>query len=286
MNIDHIRTFLEVAATGNFNRAAERLHITQSTVSARVKALEDRLDHTLFIRNRNGVELTAAGQHFQRYAVTVVRAWEQARQEIALPKGFRAIFGMGAQISLWERLVTRWAVWMRKEVSDVALRLEADYSDSLMQQLSGGLLDIGVMYIPRHLPGLVIEKLLEERLVLVSTSPRELTLEWREDYVFVHWGRDFVTEHGKTFPDIGSPAVSVGLGALGLQYLLENGGSGYFPLRVVRPLLAKQRLFLVPEAPTFQRPAYMVYPVNPVDEDLLQLAIGSLRHITALEGED
>ena len=50
VNIEHMRTFLEVAATANFNRAAERLHVSQSTVSARVKALEEQLDRKLFVR--------------------------------------------------------------------------------------------------------------------------------------------------------------------------------------------------------------------------------------------
>ena len=52
MNIENIRTFLEIAATGNFHRASERLHVTQSTVSARIKSLEDQLDRALFVNRR------------------------------------------------------------------------------------------------------------------------------------------------------------------------------------------------------------------------------------------
>ena len=58
MNLEHIRTFLEVAESGNFNRAAESLHVTQSTVSARNKTLEDYFGLPLFKRARSGVELT------------------------------------------------------------------------------------------------------------------------------------------------------------------------------------------------------------------------------------
>ena len=191
MNIEHIKTFLEIAATGNFNRAAERLNVTQSTASARIKTLEDRLDRVLFLRGRNGATLTAAGRRFHRYALSAVRAWEQARQETALPEGYRAYLGLGSQVSLWERLILKWIPWMRQEAPDVALRLEADYSDSLMRRLSEGLLDIGVMYLPRTASGLVIEKLLEERLVLVATSRRSITTGWRDDYVFVDWGTDY-----------------------------------------------------------------------------------------------
>jgi DNA-binding transcriptional LysR family regulator len=266
MNIEHIKTFLEIAATGNFNRAAERLNVTQSTASARIKSLEDRLDRVLFLRGRNGATLTAAGRR-------------------ALPEGYRAYLGLGSQVSLWERLILKWIPWMRQAAPDVALRLEADYSDSLMRQLSDGLLDAGVMYLPRHGPGLVIETLLEERLVLVSSSKRTLSAGWVEDYLYVEWGDDFRAEHSRAFPEMASPAISVGLGALGLQYILENGGSGYFPLRVVRPLLAARRLFRVRQAPEFRRPAYVVYSADPNDGELLQLALTGLRQVAQGERE-
>lgn len=285
VNIEHIKTFLEIAAAGNFNRAAEQLNVTQSTASARVKTLEDQLDRRLFVRGRNGATLTAAGHRFHRYALSVVRAWEQARHETALPEGFRTSLGLGSQVSLWERLVLRWIPWMRREAPDVALRLEADYSDSLMRHLSEGLLDIGVMYRPRTASGLVIEKLLEERLVLVTTSKRTITTGWRDDYVFVDWGPDYRAEHSQAFPDMESPAVSVGLGALGLHYILDNGGSGYFPLRAVRPLLAQRRLFRVRSAPEFRRPAYVVYAADPIDHDLLHRALAGLRQVVEAERE-
>ena len=54
MNLDHIRTFVEVAACGNFHRAAESLHVTQSTVSARIRVLEDHFGLPLFRRGRSG----------------------------------------------------------------------------------------------------------------------------------------------------------------------------------------------------------------------------------------
>ncbi len=285
MNIDHIRSFLEVAATGNFHRAGERLNVTQSTVTARVQALEARLGQPLFTRGRGGVALTNAGRRFHRYAVATVRSWEQGRQETALPDGFRSTIGLGTQVSLWERLVIRWIAWMRETLPDVALRLEADYSPSQMQRLSDGLIDIGVMYLPRHTPGLVSEKLLVEKLVLVSTAPRQATGNWRADYVFIDWGEDFRTEHRQAFPEMETPAVSVGLGAMGLQHILAHGGSGYLPLRTVRPLLKEKRLFRVARAPVFERPAYMVYSADPNDEELLNQALRGLRHIAAQAGD-
>jgi DNA-binding transcriptional LysR family regulator len=168
---------------------------------------------------------------------------------------------------------------MRHNASDIAIHVEADYSPSLMRQLSDGLLDIGVMYNPRQTPGLVIEDLLEETLILVATDQRELTEGWIEDYVFVDWGAEFRRRHSEAFPGMDTPAVSVGLGSLGLEYIRQNGGSGYFPMRVVQPAIDRGELFVVAQAPTMQRPAYMVYPEVARFRETLDLALTGLREI-------
>lgn len=283
MNLDHIWTFLEVADTGSFNRAARNLNVTQSTVSARIKSLEENFGHALLTRGHAGCELTAAGHQLRQYAVGIQRLWQKSHQAVTLRPGFRSVLAIGAQVSLWERLVLDWIAWMREKVPDVALRVEADYSSSQMRQLADGLLDIGVMYQPRHTPGLVVEKLLEENLVLVATDDREVSPGWIEDYVFVDWGDVFLTEHAEAFPQMETAAVAVGLGALGLQYILKYGGSGYFPLRVVQPLIDEGRLYRLAGAPMVRRPAYVVYRTDPADQETQALALDGLRGIAALE---
>jgi len=279
VKIDHIRTFLEISDCGNFNRAAENLHVTQSTVSARVKAMEERFGRVLFKRGHAGVELTSAGQQFREYALNIQRLWRQAQQRISLPENFHHGIGLGLQVSLWNSLILNWIPWMRHNAPDVAIHVEADYSPSLMRQLSDGVLDIGVMYKPRQTPGLVIEDLLEETLILVATEKRDMADDWIRDYVFVDWGAEFRRRHGEVFPNMDTPAISVGLGSLGLEYIRQNGGSGYFPMRVVQAAIERGELFQVAGAPTMQRPAYMVYPEVARYRETLDLALAGLREI-------
>ncbi len=284
MNTESIRTFLEVAGCGNFHRAAEALNVTQSTVSARVKGLEDHFGMPLFRRHRAGVALTAAGQQFRRYALNMQQLWYQAHQAVTLPQGYSNVFALAAQVSLWDRLILPWIPWMREAAPGVAIRVDADYSTSQMRQLADGLIDIGVMYQPRRQAGLRVEMLFEETLVLVATEQRRVTPGWREDYVFVDWGDAFREVHAQAYPAMETPAVSVGLGALGLQHILQQGGSGYFPLRVVGPLIEAGQLFRVEDAVEAQRPAYVVYHDNPADPDLLTLALEGLRAVAQEEG--
>ena len=129
MNLEHIRTFLEIAACGSFNRSAENLNVTQSTISGRVKVMEERFGRPLFTRGHSGVELTSAGHRVRRYAEGIERMWQQAQQEVTLPEGFRTVLALGAQVSLWERLILDWMPKMRRRAPDVALQVQADYSN-------------------------------------------------------------------------------------------------------------------------------------------------------------
>jgi DNA-binding transcriptional LysR family regulator len=137
------------------------------------------------------------------------------------------------------------------------------------------------MYQPRQTPGLTIEDLFEETLILVSTDQRQLTEGWVEDYVYVDWGDVFRMRHAEAYPEMETPAVTVGLGSLGLEYILQNGGSGYFPIRVVQPLIDQGKLFALDNAPSVQRPAYMVYPTTARDPESLELALRGLREIVS-----
>jgi DNA-binding transcriptional LysR family regulator len=154
-----------------------------------------------------------------------------------------------------------------------------------MRHLIEGLLDVGVMYSPQSRPGLHMEKLLEERLVLVSTRRRTVD-EWDEDYVAVDCGPEFRVALGQAFPNLKVPAVSVSLEALGLQHILGYGGSGYFPMRLVRGALAAGRLFQVTGAPEFRRPAYLVYPEDETRDDWFAIALDGLRYVASLESEE
>src|SRR3972149_11760042 len=122
MDIDLARTFLAVLETGNFVRAAERLNVTQSTVSMRIRSLEDSVGRPLFARGKTGATPTAAGLRLEYYALTLLRFGEQARQEVALSEGFETVLSVGGQISLWDRLLLKWIPWMGKSLPGVANR--------------------------------------------------------------------------------------------------------------------------------------------------------------------
>jgi DNA-binding transcriptional LysR family regulator len=282
MHIDQIRTFLEVAATGNFNRAAESLHVTQSTVSARIRTLEERLGVDLFVRDHSGAQLTPAGERLQRYAARLLQLWRRAESDVALPPQHRASISLGSAVSLWDQLVVEWGGWMRREAPDVALHVVADYSPALMRQLADGAMDIAVMYEPREMSGLVIEELLVEDFFLMTTA-KGVSVDdeaWHRGYALVDWSDSFRHKHDDAFPDLVAD-ITVGLGSIAMSYILCYGGSAYLPLRMAHSLVRSGQLSRVRGAPVFQRTGSVVYSSSPTDPELLQLGLRGLREATS-----
>src|ERR1044071_6907028 len=280
MDIELARTFLEIVSTGSFIKAADRLHIAQTTVSARVRLLEQQLGRPLFVRNKAGAALTPAGEQFLRFAPTFVQLWQRARQQVAVPEGHRAVLTVGSEVSLWQPLLLDWVSAMRRSHPDIALRVHVDVPQDLITHVASGLVDIAIMYAPQHRPGLEIDLLMEEELVLVTTSTKTYRAN-DPQYVHVEWGPDFSLHHGSSFPDT-TPSLVANLGPLALSYVLSEGGSGYFRMNAVRPYLETGKLHLVPGAPQFSFPVYAVHSVN-VDVDTLGIAIAVLRAVATVE---
>lgn len=279
MDTELARTFLEIVSTGSFARAAERLNVAQTTVSARIRSLEDRLGRPLFVRNKAGASLTPAGEQLLRYAPTFVQLWQRVQHQVAVPTGHRSVLAIGSEVSLWEPLLLDWVLWMRRHHPDLALRVTVDVPQDLIAQVASGLVDVAVLYSPPHRPGLKIDLLLEEKLVMVTSAPESGDPEDKE-VIGVDWGSNFARDYAASFPDAQMPGLSVNLGPLALSYILSAGGSGYIRMRAAEPHLRAGRLHLVEGMPQFSYPIYAVYSTDLADT-LIQPALAGLRAVHA-----
>ncbi len=283
MDIDRARTFLEIIRTGSFVRAAERLNVTQTTVSARIKALEEELGRQLFVRNKSGAHLTAAGDDFQNYALTLVQVWERARHQIALPPGHRGIVAIGGELSLWNPLLIDWLVWMRQAHKDIAVRAKVALPEQLMDFIRSGILDLAIVYSPRLEQGFQIELLLEETLVLVRNSLAPDDGATPDEFIYVDWGPQFAAQQRAGLHMAYEPGLFIDLGPLALNYLLRAGGRGYFRRGAVTPYLATGQLQLVRDAPEIVYPAYVLYSET-ADRAVIEPALAGLHKVVKTIG--
>ncbi len=270
MDIELARTFLEIVRGGSFMAASEQLHITQTTVTARIHNLEGLLGCRLFVRTRNGATLTENGEHFVPYANQLVQTWEASRRDLPLPQGHRELVSIGCEVSLWNPLLTRWLSRLTQERPDLAVRVDVDEQEKLQEKLQLGLVFAALVHQPRYWPGVQVEQLLEEKLILVRAANHP------EPYIFIDWGDTFRQQHNAALPHHARAGMQMNLGPLALQYLLENGGSGYFRTRVVQRHLDSGELLRVPESPEFSYPIFLTYNF-PYSHPAMQEVLRNLR---------
>jgi DNA-binding transcriptional LysR family regulator len=272
MDIELARTFLQIVRSGSLVAAAEQLHVTQTAITARVKSLEGQLGCTLFVRNRAGARLTADGEAFVVFANQLVQTWEAAQRDLPLMPGYRTVLRVGGEVSLCNPLMLSWVQQLRAQMPGFAVRAEIGEGQALLKQLELGVLDAALVYQPSYWPGLQVEQLLEEKLILVRQPQQP------EPYVYIDWGEGFRRQHDAALPEKAKAALGFNHGPLALQYILASGGSGYFRTRVVQSYLDSGALERVEKAPEFNYPTYLVY-ARERDSDALQQAFALLREV-------
>ena len=222
--------------------------------------------------------MTAAGREFHRYALSMIRVWEEARQQVAIPEGFTRSLTIGAQYSLWPRLGFRWIDELRVDMPDLNIRAELGMPDRITRFLVEGIVQVGLLYMPQMRPGLQAQEIIEEELVLVASWPDPT--DFAAHYVFVDWGPEFLNAHANALPDLTNPGLTLALGALGAEYIINRKAAAYLPARYVKKHLDSGQLHLVPDAPRFPYPVWAVWR-DDLDVDIRKVAAQALARVSA-----
>jgi DNA-binding transcriptional LysR family regulator len=257
MNLSALQTFLAIVETGSLVKASKRLNVTQSTVTARLKTLEDELGQTLIIRQKSGATLTAAGGRLKRYAETMTELWRQARQETALPNNVNSVCNIGCHPDLWPHLGQDLFNWIHQTQGDVAVSIWQAGQVELSSWQETGLIDIALTYWSNAQGNQTLHTLEPDRLILVSTE-QNAPIKFNPGYVFVEAGEEFGREHAATYADADIAKLNFGSASLGLAHILEYGGSAYLPRRIAAPYLQTEQIYCLAKSPEFQRNVYMV----------------------------
>lgn len=257
MDVDLIRTFIQVAKTSHFRKAAEQLFLTQSAVSARIKLLEDRLGAKLFERSKHQVSLTTAGIRFLTHAEQLLSTWNIACHEVRLPVDADATIVTGATDTIWNMFLTDWIIEFSRERSQTMIRAELHTATSLMPSLLDGSLNIGVLFDAPALPRLHVEELATVPFILVSSQNKTLAADAMvQGFIEVDWGEAFAVAFQNHFGPISPAKLHTSVGKVALELILKFGGSAYLPKPMVLSHLHQKNLFAVDDAPVIERPVF------------------------------
>jgi len=260
MNIDQLKTVLELNRTHHFKKTADTLFVTQSTVSARLNTIEAELGCKLFNRTSRTVELTAAGKRFLGHAQSIMAVWRRAQQEAVSDDHQTPMLAVGGLFILWDIILLDWLERLHLKFPNLNLVAESHDHAFLIRQLLDGALDLIFMFEPPQLAELIVKKTVAVPLTLVSSKPnQDCDTAISEDYIMVDWGDDFLLEHSRRFTEHYPATRRVNQSRLALKLILSDGGAAYLAKQAVEPYVQNKSLYEVTDAPILERQVYAVY---------------------------
>lgn len=187
MELRHLRYFVAVAECLSFTRAAERVHVTQSTLSHQIRQLEEQVGQPLFDRIGKRVVTTEAGQLFLAYAT---RALKEVDAGIATLRpaagGLTGEVRIGATHTFNIGLIPECVALFLARHPTVKVCVEELPAGDIGAQLRAGELDIGIAYRPSGPTELSFEPLYNEEMVLVVSATHPLAGRKRIRMVELH----------------------------------------------------------------------------------------------------
>lgn len=176
MELRTVRYFLGLADELHFGRAAARLHVAQSALSAQVKQLENELGLVLFDRSTRHVELTEAGHRFREHARRIADAAVNAETDMrALASGLTGRVSVGFVGTATYDVLPRVAQRVRDELPDVELTLRGELlSPDLLTGVDDGTYDLALLRPGRDSGAHRVRTLRTEQLVAVLPDRHRL----------------------------------------------------------------------------------------------------------------
>jgi LysR family cyn operon transcriptional activator len=168
LDIRHLRYFLAVAEAGNFSRAADRLGISQPSVSQQMRDLEAALRVPLFQRRGKRILLTPRGLIFQEHARVVLHQLENFLQELnSEPGELRGALRLGVIPVLNVPLVPHLLGFFTADYPAISITVEEISSTEIETALEEGRMDVGLGFLTRHSPNLRYERLCTDEFTLI-----------------------------------------------------------------------------------------------------------------------
>ncbi len=202
MELQQLRYIVALSQERNFLRAAKRAHITQPTLSHQIKKLEEEIGTPLFERSSHGVRLTPAGEKFIPYAISTIDTLERGLSELQEEtKNISGKIAIGAIPTISPYLIPDILIKLKKEAPLLSLELYEETTSTLLESLKAGKIDIGILSLPIHDPGIVSRSVGKEEFLLAVSKKHPLSKKKQVTSKIIKEEKLLILQEGHCFSD-------------------------------------------------------------------------------------
>lgn len=268
--------FLELSNTLNVSRAAERLGISQPSLSLAMKRLEDAIGTALLVRSKRGVTLTKAGKQLQAHARNLLQSWNHVRSEaLASINDIQGSYTVGCHASMAMRILSHFLPQMMAEHPRLEVKLRHDISRRITEDVISMKVDTGIVVNPVQHPDLVIQRLGTDEVTLFKAAGKKNeTQDMARGSAVLVCDPDlaqsqFLLKEMRKYNLSFSRMLTTGSLEVAADIVSKGCGIGILPSKVAER--ARQKLTRVPQAPVFVDEHCLIYRVENKNVKALQL---------------
>ena len=265
-----LKTFLAVARCQNITRAADQIHLAQSSVSDQIQTLEAELGTSLFTRSKQGLLLTPAGDTLKPYAEDILLLADEARAAVDMAAGQTArLVTIGALETIATARLAPWISDFQASHPDIELRLKIAGSGDLLRKLGDGEIDVAFCFDrdDKADERLARRTIAAEPLILVGppgSTAGDLTALAGMRFIVTEAGCVYRHLFEKAFADAGmaTPKRATEVGSIGtiVRLVAAGAGLGLVPRLAVADALDRGELVEMPwPGPVRTAPLAMVW---------------------------
>lgn len=198
MNLEHLRTLVSIVEHGSLSAAAREKHISQPAVTKQVQRMEADLGLALLVRGpRRRVELTPAGKRVLAFATDTLASFEDLETELAMLRTIdRGTLTLAASTIPGEYVLPGLLAAFRAEIPEVDVQMVISDTADVATRLLADAVDVGVIGSTIKRPGLRLERLVGDEVVLAVPPDHPFARRERVDVEDLHGAALILREEG------------------------------------------------------------------------------------------
>lgn len=276
-----LQYFIEISHTKNVSRAAERIGISQPSLTLSIKRIEEALGVEVFIRSKKGVSLTKAGVNLLKHSKEMYQLWDQIKSEATgSVNEIKGQLTIGCHPSVGLYTLDRFLPSILHKNNDLEFQLIHNLSRKITEEVISLKIDIGLVINPVQHPDLIIQNLLKDVVTLWRSKKATSTVDTKKGTAVLICDPELLqTQNIKkklNKKGVKYSRVITSSSLENITSLIKSGaGIGILPTRVAKKL-ADTSIEKIPSAPVFNDILSLIYRVENRNVKSIQYLIGEI----------